>query len=456
VHHTSELGSRAAYGALGLATILAVTSAPASGQTPPDSLRTEVARLTALVDSLAAEVARLGDSGVTAEPQDELQRLRAAAAAAAGDDAPTVAANDQEFVGLQRSLQSLNPEISLNADVFGFVNPDDANADNFSPREFELSLQAALDPFSRAKLYISRHAVGPEVAAFAEAGHAHEDEHADEGAGFEVEEGYVEWVSLPGGVGLKVGKFQQRFGTLNRWHSHALPFQSRSLPHLAYLGEEALAQTGASLSWLAPLGGGAAGTYEAAIEVTRSAHPLFGESNRPSVLGHVNGFWQLSQGVDIELNGSWVNGSYEDDTRFFDRNVYGVELAFNWIPPALSRQRGLTVRGGLMVLEGLLPEEDDPAGLADPDGRAMGVWSMAEVRLSPSWLVGGRFDWAESPHDPDVTQTLLSPTLTWWQSEFVRVRASYDLLGGFEGNDATGLFALQVTFAMGPHKHESY
>jgi hypothetical protein len=289
---------------------------------------------------------------------------------------------------------------------------------------------------------------------FAEAGHEHEE--ADAGGGFEVEEGYVEWVGLPGGVGLKVGRFQQRFGTLNRWHSHALPFQSRSLPHLAYLGEEALAQTGASLSWLAPFGGGLAGTYEATVEVTRSSAELFGESTRPSVLGHVNAFWHTSASTDFEINFSWVNGSYEDATEFFDRDVYGVELSFNWAPPALTRQRGLNVRGGAMVLEGLLPEEHDPTGVADPKGRAVGVWSMAEVRLSPSWLVGARLDRAESPHDPGRAQTLLSPTLTWWQSEFVRVRAEYDVLSSFEGSGTTGLFALQVTFAMGPHKHESY
>jgi hypothetical protein len=151
-----------------------------------------------------------------------------------------------------------------------------------------------------------------------------------------------------------------------------------------------------------------------------------------------------------------VNGSYQDATAFFDRNVYGIEMAFNFIPPALTRQRGINVRGGAMMLEGLLPEEDDPSGVVDSDGRALGFWSMAEVRLSPSWLVGMRFDRAESPHDPDLTQTLLSPTITWWQSEFVRVRAEYDVLGGFEGNDSSGLFALQLTFAMGPHKHESY
>jgi hypothetical protein len=428
-------------------------SSDATSQEPPDSLRAAMGRLTTVVDSLRAEVARLAPGGPLAPTDDPLAELRAAAAAAAAGGAPSASPEPQQFAGRERSLQALNPEISVTGDVFGFLNPDNANADNFGAREFEIAMQSSLDPFSRAKIFISRHAVGPEVVPFAEAGHEDEEEHS---AGFDLEEGYVEWVGLPGGLALKVGKFQQRFGTLNRWHSHALPFQSRSLPHLAYLGEEALAQTGASFAWLAPIGGGRAGTYEASVEVVRSSHELFGESTRPSVLGHVNGFWQFGASTDLELNLSWVNGSYEDSSAFFDRDVYGVEFAFNWIPPALTRQRGLTVRGGAMVLEGLLPEEDDPGGVADPDGRALGIWSMAEMRISPSWLVGARFDRAENPHDPATVQTLLSPTLTWWQSEFVRVRAEYDVLSSFDSSGTTGLFALQLTFAMGPHKHESY
>jgi hypothetical protein len=427
-----------------------------SAQEPTDSVRAEVARLGALVDSLHREVAGLRAASEREEESDALARLRTAAqGAAARGTAEEVEPAEQAFVGRQRSLQALNPEISLNADLFGFVNPDDWDQNNFVPREFELSLQSSLDPFSRAKIFISRHAAGPEIIPFAESDHEHEGEEEGHGSGFAVEEGYVEWVSLPGGVGLKLGRFQQRFGTMNRWHSHALPFQGRSLPHLAYLGEEALAQTGLSMTWLAPVGGGAAGTYETTIELTRSENELFGESARPSMLGHVNGFWHFGPSTDLELGLSWLAGWHGEADSFFRRDVYNIEFAFNWSPPERSRQRGLVVRGGVMVLEGLLPHEED-LGPPDPGARAMGLWSMAELRLSPSWLVGLRLDRAESPHEPDETQTLFSPTLTWWQSEFVRVRAEYDRLGGFEGSGSTGLFALQVTFAMGPHKHETY
>ena len=105
-----------------------------------------------------------------------------------------------------------------------------------------------------------------------------------------------------------------------------------------------------------------------------------------------------------------------------------------------------------MILDGLIPE-DDTEVVAD---RAVGVWSLAEMRLSQNWLVGARFDRTENPHDPNETAWLASPTLTWWQSEFVRLRAEYDLIGRSFESAREGRFLLQVTFAMGPHKHETY
>ena len=425
----------------------------AAAQAPTDSLRIEISRLAALVDSLSREVARLQASGQEEEAGDALADLRAAAAAAAAAGSASEPPQEtQTFVGRQRSLQSLNPEISLNADVFAHVNQDDTNADNFIPREFEISFQSALDPFSRAKVFISREVPGGEVEPFADP--AGEEEEG--GAGFDVEEGYVEWVSLPGGIGVKFGKFFQRLGTLNRWHGHALPFQSRSLPHIAFLGEESLGQTGVSFTWLAPFGGGGSGTYEATIEIARGENEaLFGGANEATVLGHVNGFWSLGSATDLELGLSWLNGDYRDEVESFSRNFYNVEMAFNWIPAARSRQTGLTIRGGYMLLDGLNAQGAAPGG-GDPTDSAAGFWSMAELRLSSRMLIGARFGRVENPAAPDVTQWMTSPTVTWWQSEFVRIRAEYDFLSGFEGGNDSGMFVLQVTFAMGPHKHTTY
>jgi hypothetical protein len=268
-------------------------------------------------------------------------------------------------------------------------------------------------------------------------------------------------VGLPGGLGLKLGRFYQQLGQVNRWHPHAFPFQSRPLPHLAFLGEEGLGQTGASLRWLAPFGG-AAGTYEATVEVTRSENEtLFGEATRPSVLGHVNAFWQLGRATDLDLGASWVRGRYEDAEHVRDRNVYSAEASLTWRPPERAKHSGFNLRGGVLVLDGLIHEEDgDEAGAAEDEAHeeassALGFWGWGEMRLSERWLAGARYEWTENPSHPAESAWLFSPTLTWWQSEYVRVRAEYDLLGRTAGS-GKGRFLLQVTFAMGPHKHETY
>ena len=411
-----------------------------------DSLRLELRRLAALVDSLRAEVNRLRSQGRTEEAQDAVAQLRAAAeAAAAAAGPPPGPPAAQEFSGRERSLQALNPELSVSADVFAHLDPDDAGAENFFAREFEISLVSNLDPFSRAKVFIGRHVEGGEIVPF-EAAVGDGETGGGHGEGFAVEEGYVEWVGLPAGLGLKLGRFHQQLGQVNRWHPHAFPFQSRPLPHLAFLGEEGLGQTGASLRWLAPVGGGA-GTYEATLEVTRSENEvLFGEATRPSVLGHLNGFWQLSRSTDLDLGLSWVGGRYRSPERTVDRNVYSAEGSLTWRPPERAKYRGLNLRGGVLVLDGLLTEGAS---------RALGFWSWGELRLSQAWLAGARYEWTENPDAPEESAWLVSPTLTWWQSEFVRVRGEYDLLGRSE-DVRHGRFLLQVTFAMGPHKHETY
>lgn len=448
-----------------LAAAAAAASAPMplAAQEPPvaarDSLRSELRRLTALVDSLRAEVSRLTGEGREAEAQDALARLRAAAEAAAAAAPPSPRA-EAPASGGERSLQALNPEISLNADVFAHLDPDDPGADNFFAREFELSIVSNLDPFSRAKVFIGRHVGGGEIVPFDEHGHeagAGGDAHGHDGA-FAVEEGYVEWVGLPGGLGLKLGRFYQQLGQINRWHPHAFPFQSRPLPHLAFLGEEGLGQTGASVRWLAPFGGGA-GTYEATVELTRSENEtLFGQASRPSVLGHVNAFWQMGRATDLDLGATWVWGRYEDAERVLDRNVYSAEASLTWRPPERARYRGFNLRGGVLVLDGLVHEDHGEAAEEDhgeEPGSALGFWGWGELRLNQSWLAGARYEWTENPAHPEESAWLFSPTLTWWQSEYVRVRAEYDLLGRTAAS-GKGRFLLQVTFAMGPHKHESY
>jgi len=439
------------FGAFALVGALVVAPCRAQAQdvrsTQLDSLRAELELLRAQFDSLGAVVG--GQAGPEAEaqgPEDPLARLRAAARAAAGDaasDTTAEAQGTQEFVGRARSLQALNPEITFTGDLYASIETENPRKDNFFPRAFELSLASALDPYTRAKVTMTTWDPSGTLEAFPDL--ASVDERAN--AIFLVEEAYLEWVNLPGGIGIKAGRLFQQFGQFNRWHVHALPFTSRGLPNLTFIGEEPLAQDGMSVHWLMPTGGG--GAYEATVEVTtRKNEKLWGESRGISLLGHFNAFWELSPSTDLDLGISAVHGNRRADGLASRNALYGANASFYWAPPARSLYRSLTLRAGVMRLD---PEEI--TGVVGPQA-ALGIWTLAEFKFARAWIAAGRYDWVENPEDPTESAWLASSSLTYWQSEWVRLRAEYDILGN-PGN-TTGQFTLRITFAMGPHRHETY
>ncbi|NIP79361.1 MAG: hypothetical protein GWM90_09155, partial [Gemmatimonadetes bacterium] len=322
---------------------------------------------------------------------------------------------------------------------------------NFVPREFEISFQSALDPYSLAKVFAGYHVPGGEILPFGE----HAEEPADPGAPeeeghgpggeFAVEEAYLQWRGLPGGFNVHLGRFRQNFGQLNRWHPHALPGQSYPLPYLAFFGEEGLAQSGVGAHWLVPVTG--FGTWELWTELTASGNEsLFGEASSLSALGRVNAFWDLSRSTYFELGASAITGPGMAGADDFATRVIGADFTLSWRPPERGRYREATLRGGVVRGE-LAPEGLDP-------GAAFGAFANAEYRLDRRWILGGRFEYTENPLDPSESSWLVAPTLTWWQSEWVRLRLEYDYLDRPDG--PLRLLVLQTTFAMGPHKHETY
>lgn len=430
-----------------IAVALLLTPGTAWGQAVPatvaDSLRAEIAVLRAEINNIRALLE--GREAPPAAEGDALAQLRAAARAAAGvseADTTVVEPRPVEFIGRSRALQALNPEISFTADLFQSIETENADEDNSFSRAFELSLESALDPYTRAKITMTSEDPTGSIEVFPD--ETAVDEPAD--AGVVVEEGYLQWVNLPGGLGIKVGRFFQQFGRFNRWHVHALPFQSRSLPHLAFIGDEPLAQDGASVHWLLPTAG--SGAYEATFEVTTSRNEdLWGESSKPSYLGHFNSFWQLSASTDLEIGLSAVGGNRVRGDVTSRNLLYGVETAFNWAPPARSLYRSLTLKAGMMRLD---PEETVGSGLRP----ALGMWTLGEFKFARQWIASGRYDWVQNPRNPDETAWIVSPALTYWQSEFVRLGVEYDVLGNPGGT--TGQLTLRTTFAMGPHRHETY
>ncbi len=317
------INSRVLWCTLAVATVI-VRAPLATAQEPtptqPDSLLAELRALRVRLDSLEQVVVELrAQHQDTTEVVDELAALRAAAAAAAAE-ADTIAEAEAPSQG-GGLLNRLNPEISVTGDVRGSLVRPGPQTDVFEVREFEFSFQAALDPYASTKVFL-----------------AWEDGRVD------LEEGYVYWSGLPGGVGVDVGRLRQQLGEINRVHLHALPESEYPLVTRTYFGEEGLTGDGARLYWMAPFAGPGGATHELWGEFTVGGNDvLFEGGDRLSYLGHLNNFWQLNRSSFIQfgLTGLWG----ENPDEGLESRVLGADLRYTWRPAGRELYRSFTVVG---------------------------------------------------------------------------------------------------------------
>lgn len=422
------------------AAVLLLCPAPARAQGADDvaTLRKEIEDLKRTYEERISTLEkRLAEIETAQAPQtpseeDELAALRAAAEetagqtpsaqteTAAGAPAPTPPAGDVSF-GSERNLNRLNPEISMTGDLVGFAT--DQGREDFNGREFELNVQSALDPYSLTKWTLS---FNPEE-------------------GVDIEEGYVSYTGLPGGLTLTAGKFRQELGVLNRYHLHALPQIDYPLALQSYFGEEGLAQTGVSASWLLPRPWATAN--ELTLQLTDGENEAFGGENFDNLVGlaHLKNYWDIGDAVYAELGLSGIAGGNGTGG---DSRIWGGDFTFHWQPPTRAKYREVTWRTEL-----LRSERDDEEGIRQ---KAWGGYSYLESLIAQNLYGGVRYDRVEDPLDPEHVRWGVFPNVTWWQSEFVRLRGEF----GFLKDDLTGdkekRFSLQLTWAAGPHKHETY
>ena len=347
--------------------------------------------------------------------------------AAAETDRRTSTASGRQFIDRARNMNELNPEISVAGDVFGTVadRNGDAEVNRFRLAEFEIAFQAPLDPFSQAKAFV-----------------------VQENGEFEVEEAYIDWNALPGGLGLRVGQMRNDWGKLNRWHQHGLPQADRPLVHQAFFGEEGLKGLGMSLSLVS---GGFLGDYsELLVQIVNDENNVAfsGRSfDDPVFVFHETNYWDLGRATYLELGFSAATG-VNDDLGEFRTTVYGVDWNVAWRPPERSTYRGFEWRGELLY---------NRRGGATGKLPSWGGYTYGTYKLDQRWLVGARLDWTELPEESGESLWGVAPYVEWWQSEWARLRLQYSRNSRrLEEDKKEHRFFLQVTWALGPHKHEKY
>ena len=445
-----------AFGVVAFApSVWAQTPAPAQAQAAapqsPAELREELQRLRQEFESirdaygarLSALEARLQQAGATPAPPDQPAPVAPLPAppAATAPAAPAPQTQTTEAQVPQGAAGAGGPAGALpvygNASAMSKIfNPDIAVIGNFvgaagrneiDPRpamqldEAELSLQAVVDPYARADFFL---AASPE--------------------GLEVEEGFLTFPTLPGGLLMKVGKLKAQFGKANTLHSHALPWVDQPLVVRNLLGgEEGFNDSGISVSKLIlnPVL-----FLEATGEIYQGENELFSSSKRGDLayLGRLRGYRDITEGVNLDVGTSIAYGHNDNATdtgTTLTTRVFGLDATLRYRPLRRAIYRRLLARTELLWSR---------RGEENGDVRSFGLYGSTEYQFARRWFAGVRYDWSERDSDSSLVDKGPSLLVTYWPSEFSQIRGQYRRTRYAEGATANELL-FQFLFSIGAH-----
>ena len=328
-------------------------------------------------------------------------------------------------------MQSLNPEIAVLVNVVGALTESGEDAegnDRLSVREIELILGKEVDTYGRLDLTLA-------IGDFEE---------------FGIEEAYFTYWALPAGLKARVGRIRPKIGNATALHLDRLETVDEPLVVQRYLGVEGLFLTGVEVSAFLPQVSDDL-TQELIVGVMEGGigedGTLFGETRRrPSYYARLRNSWNFSDLTNMQLGAVYLVGS-SDAAKDADVHALGVEATWTRNLDAVRRikfQNELYAQFRDTALT--------PAATKDP----YGFYSLLDFRLSRRWGVGGRYDWVEiadnAVGNPDDRDQAYTAYLTFFQSEFARIRAQYQHVDFASGDDDERFF-LQFTYVMGVDKH---
>ena len=346
----------------------------------------------------------------------------------------------------------LNPAIGVTFDMGAMLSSsgdDDRNRFNF--REAELDIRAAVSPFADAVF----------IATFGEDIANPGTNNIDISREVDIEEGYINFHTLPFGLSLKAGKFRNAFGANNRLHTHALPQVDRPLAVQAFLGDEGLQTTGASISWLVP------NPFDQYIELTAEivnadggqGSPILGGANasNPAVVGHLKWFTEVGETGSLQIGGSYLfsaTSGMQDD----NGNLFGADITYHWQNPNNPDIHSLLVQGELFYGKN---DTISPL-LGTLRNESLGAYIFGEYQLGKNLFAGARFDYTQFPSSeergPDDHDLAISPYVSWYLAENVRLRIQYQERFARIYGDTTpeANLLIGLTFSIGAHAPHAF
>ena len=320
----------------------------------------------------------------------------------------------------------LNPDIAVIGDFLGAAgNSAGHGTPVLEMHESEAAFQAILDPYARADFFLS----------FGE-------------QGVTLEEGYITFPALPGGVQMRVGKMRAAFGKVNTLHNHVLPWADRPLVTQNLVGgEDGIDDAGLSLT--RSFAGPGQIFLEGTAQLFRGdSDELFRSYKRRdlSTVEHLRGYRDITESTNLDLGFSYSRGHSAFGPDVINQ-LYGIDATFRYKPLRRSIYRSFIARS-----EFIWSRIDRPGQRVVP----FGYYVSGDYQFARRWFLGGRFDRSDRPETESLNRfaqlqdTGGSIILTYWPSEFSQIRGQLRRTSYGERLTANE-FLFQFQFSIGAH-----
>ena len=344
----------------------------------------------------------------------------------------------------------------------------DPNQRGFTVQGAELNLQGAVDPYFRGNANIAFQ-IDSSGESFVE-----------------LEEAWLESVSLPGNLQIRAGQYLTEFGRINTQHPHSWGFVDEPIVNGRLLGEDGLRNPGARISWLAPtpfyseLFFGVQNSQGGTAHSFRSDHggdPFLGRlANDSGVKSIGDMLYSARYAASFEptenqtllggLSAAFGPNSSGGNT---DTQIYGTDVYWKWKSPrahggfpfvswqteAMLRRYSAGASTSVDLTGDSVPDFVPREAITD-----WGMYSQVLWGFKPGWVAGLRGDFVtgnkadyEKLYGADVSRAMrwrISPNLTWYPSEFSKIRLQYN----YDDRDLVGVdhsLWLQFEFLLGAH-----
>lgn len=330
----------------------------------------------------------------------------------------------------------------------------DPKARGFTVQNLEMSVTGAIDPFLNGEIHIifQIDAEGESL--------------------LEVEEAFLTTRGLPLGLQIRAGTYFTGFGRLNPQHPHSWSYVDQPLVNARLLGGDGLRGPGALLSWLTPLGWYSEITTGLQNANGETAVSFLGSPEETEFLGYPLTGHEVSGFADLLRTGRWLNsfavgeettvnlgfsGLWGPNRTGPDGStaIYGGDLYLKWQPAANDNGWPFVSWQTEVMLRDYYVSPLEPSlqtGITRTDA---GWYSQLQWGYRRGWVAGLRYEDAREvadPVDPALRRSRLAANLSYFPSEFSKVRLQFNLDDGafLERENVWGLW-LQYEFLMGQH-----